>query len=331
LVEGQGGDTLYVGKKLEEPTIAQVEKEEIIKPTKKIKKKKKTKPAVLVDTKAPDTPVVVDAPTKKIEQIEKVREVADKDINVPSPDPIRMDVPKTPELKTPETKTTSIDPPNVELAQVDVPKTKIPNSAKLDVIKVDEAKEIVTKKEKKTKNKAKKLNVNTEIVEEAKSNAKIPVVSKPAKSAAKVAAAAAKSKMENKQALKNIQSDIQASETSNKKYTLADLRYGFNATQVSGDLIEPLNDLATLLKEETGIRIKLIGHTGSIGSDEKNQRLSVARAAAAVDYLIQKGIDPNRLSFDGKGETEILNGCHDGVLCGRAQHQENERIELIVQ
>ncbi|NNE28594.1 MAG: flagellar motor protein MotB, partial [Saprospiraceae bacterium] len=41
-------------------------------------------------------------------------------------------------------------------------------------------------------------------------------------------------------------------------------------------------------------------------------------------------IDPTRLNYEGKGETELLNDCNDGMMCSMAQHQENERIELMI-
>jgi len=340
-ITAEGGDTLYVGKKLDPPAIAVVEKTKVDKKAEKVKKKIKQKEEVLENvpsTKTDETIAAVNPPTKKIDQIEKIREVNDKDINIPSPDPIRMDVPKTPEIEKPTKRTAAEDPPQIEKVVVNSSATKPADKVVVDIkpdaeekIDIEEATKTATTKEKKKKGKKglDKVSIVDTPVNAPKVNT--PPISKAATNQAKLAAAAAKSKMENKRALENIQTDIKSSATSDKKYTLADLKYGFNATAVSGDLVEPLNSLADLLKAESEIKIKLIGHTGSIGSDEKNQRLSVARAAAAVDYLIQKGIDPNRLSFDGKGETEIINDCHDGVLCGRAQHAENERIELIVQ
>ncbi len=332
-LKGSTGDTLYVGKKLEEPAIAKVETPVVEQPTvkpPKVKKKKKRKDVVVDVPVVSDEPTIanVDPPTKKIDQIEAVREVKDKDINIPTSDPVRMDVPKTTSttLKTPETPEVPMEQPEVD--KVEVAKTK---SFETEKVKLDTEKIAVVEKPKRVKGKKKKLDRISEVnstLDQPKLST--PIVTKtPIKNAAKLVKGEI-SKMENIKALESIKSDIVSNATENKKYALADLKYGFNATAVSEDLEEPLNGLANLLKEESGIKIKLIGHTGSIGSDEKNQRLSVARAAAAVDYLIQKGIDPNRLSYDGKGETEIINGCHDGVLCGRAQHQENERIELVV-
>jgi outer membrane protein OmpA-like peptidoglycan-associated protein len=49
------------------------------------------------------------------------------------------------------------------------------------------------------------------------------------------------------------------------------------------------------------LKIEISGHTDNVGDAEYNQRLSVARAKAVVDYLISKGIDSSRLSYVGYG------------------------------
>jgi OOP family OmpA-OmpF porin len=49
-----------------------------------------------------------------------------------------------------------------------------------------------------------------------------------------------------------------------------------------------------------------IGHADSIGSDAYNQRLSVRRAESIKAYLVSKGIEPNRVYTEGKGEKQSL-------------------------
>lgn len=88
-------------------------------------------------------------------------------------------------------------------------------------------------------------------------------------------------------------------------------------------LIKLMNDVPTL-------KIELGGHTDSRGSDSYNQQLSEKRAAAVVDYLTNKGISASRLKSAGYGETQLVNGCSNGVKCSDDEHQQNRRTEFKV-
>ena len=74
--------------------------------------------------------------------------------------------------------------------------------------------------------------------------------------------------------------------------------------------------------------IELSSHTDAQGNDNYNQRLSQRRAQSAVDWLIDNGIDPDRLRAVGYGETQILNRCRNGVKCTDDEHRFNRRTEF---
>ncbi len=88
--------------------------------------------------------------------------------------------------------------------------------------------------------------------------------------------------------------------------------------------------LIPLLKNNPNIRIELASHTDSRGSAEYNLKLSQRRADAIKNYLVSKGINPNRIVSKGYGESRLLNNCSDGVPCTPAQHQVNRRTEYRV-
>lgn len=67
-----------------------------------------------------------------------------------------------------------------------------------------------------------------------------------------------------------------------------------------------LYDLQKLMEKNTDVRVKITGHTSSEGNPQFNLKLSEARAKAAVDFLISRGIDASRLEYEGKGSTEPL-------------------------
>lgn len=75
----------------------------------------------------------------------------------------------------------------------------------------------------------------------------------------------------------------------------------------SAALLETSQDellrLHTLLETHPDMRIQLNGHTDDVGDAQANQRLSEQRAKAVYDFLVAKGIAPNRLSYQGFGAT----------------------------
>jgi OmpA-OmpF porin, OOP family len=78
------------------------------------------------------------------------------------------------------------------------------------------------------------------------------------------------------------------------------------------DIVKPesygtLKQIADALKENPGVKIKIIGHTDSDGDDAKNMDLSKQRAAAVKNELVKSfGIDGSLVETDGKGETQPL-------------------------
>jgi len=77
------------------------------------------------------------------------------------------------------------------------------------------------------------------------------------------------------------------------------------ATLKSTSLVE-LNRLHSLLVENPNLNIQINGHTDNVGTDSDNLRLSTNRAKAVQDYLIEKGIAPNRLKYKGFGENQPI-------------------------
>jgi outer membrane protein OmpA-like peptidoglycan-associated protein/Tol biopolymer transport system component len=65
-----------------------------------------------------------------------------------------------------------------------------------------------------------------------------------------------------------------------------------------------LNKLVWTLRGNENMRIEIRGHTDDVGMDDYNQLLSEERAKSVYQYLIDRGIEPSRLSFKGFGETQ---------------------------
>lgn len=91
-----------------------------------------------------------------------------------------------------------------------------------------------------------------------------------------------------------------------------------------------LEKVVKIMKRCKDIKIEARSHTDSRASHAYNVTLSENRAKSTVDYLIKRGIDPSRLKWKGFGETQLVNGCSDGVKCTEAEHQVNRRTEFVI-
>jgi len=86
---------------------------------------------------------------------------------------------------------------------------------------------------------------------------------------------------------------------------------------------QELNRLLELLEDNPDLSIEVAGHTDSIGKPGYNQRLSENRAKSVVAYLLEKGIDTERLVAKGYGEEAPV--ASNKTEEGRAQ---NRRVEF---
>lgn len=67
-----------------------------------------------------------------------------------------------------------------------------------------------------------------------------------------------------------------------------------------------LNQVVSVLKSRSKLRIRIEGHTDNVGRKRYNLRLSKRRAASVKRYLIRKGVDASRLESEGYGMSKPL-------------------------
>ncbi len=109
-----------------------------------------------------------------------------------------------------------------------------------------------------------------------------------------------------------------------REITLENIYYDYDQSFIREDAKPTLNLLANAMRLNPSITIQLSSHTDCRGNDRYNQELSQKRAQAAVDYLIQNGLDPNRLVAKGYGETSPAMTCSCN-RCSESEHQANRR------
>jgi outer membrane protein OmpA-like peptidoglycan-associated protein/Tol biopolymer transport system component len=111
----------------------------------------------------------------------------------------------------------------------------------------------------------------------------------------------------------------------NKPLVLNNIFFKFGSAELMPESMPEINQVAKLLRENSSMKIKITGHTDDIGTDEANQLLSEQRASSVVQAIIQKGIEPKRLTAEGKGEKQPIadNKTPDG-------QSQNRRIEMTI-
>ena len=87
-----------------------------------------------------------------------------------------------------------------------------------------------------------------------------------------------------------------------KPVKMSNVFYEFGKWTLTADSEKGLNELVQLLNDNPNITIELSAHTDMVGNDASNKQLSLRRAQSVVDYLIQHGIDSERLTPVGYGE-----------------------------
>ena len=107
-----------------------------------------------------------------------------------------------------------------------------------------------------------------------------------------------------------------------EKILLTNVFYEIDSWELKKESTLELNTLINLLTENKEVIIEIGGHTDSTGSSDHNMNLSEKRALSVVNYLINKGISPERLKYKGYGDT--LPVCDNLTAEGRKQNRRTE-------
>lgn len=111
----------------------------------------------------------------------------------------------------------------------------------------------------------------------------------------------------------------------NAKVILKNVFFDTKKTALKPESITELDNLVSLMNENPNMKILISGFTDNVGKPADNMKLSTGRAVAVINYLLSKGVNNNRLSFKGFGETKPI--ASNDSQEGRAL---NRRTELTV-
>jgi OOP family OmpA-OmpF porin len=109
------------------------------------------------------------------------------------------------------------------------------------------------------------------------------------------------------------------------KWVTHGILFDVNSATIKPESYGTLKEMATVMKENPELKVKIVGHTDSDGSDAANLDLSKKRAAAVKESLTKDfGIEETRMETDGKGESEPID--KNDTPAGKAN---NRRVEFI--
>ena len=106
-------------------------------------------------------------------------------------------------------------------------------------------------------------------------------------------------------------------------FIVKNLHFATNKTRILSTSEGALNDLYSYLARNPKVRIKIIGHTDSVGKAAANQKLSEGRANAVMKELVERGIANDRIEAEGRGMSQPIdtNDTEEG-------RQNNRRVEI---
>ncbi len=97
-----------------------------------------------------------------------------------------------------------------------------------------------------------------------------------------------------------------------------------NSDKLTADMIKLLDNVSDVLSKESNLKIRIIGHTCDLGTDDYNMELSKKRALAADKYLLSKKVDKNKINVEWKGEkSPIVKNDSE------SNRSKNRRIEIV--
>jgi len=90
-------------------------------------------------------------------------------------------------------------------------------------------------------------------------------------------------------------------------------------------MIPTLDSIAAFLRIESKASVNVLGHTDNSGKEDYNLTLSSQRAEVVAEFLLDRGVDSERVNFIGKGSSQpvLPNDTPEG-------RRKNRRVEILI-
>jgi len=125
---------------------------------------------------------------------------------------------------------------------------------------------------------------------------------------------------------KNIVALFDSAPIPGKPMEIKNIYFAFDKWDILEESKPVLDQLFYYMQQYSKVDVFIGAHTDCRGTDLYNYKLSDKRAESAIEYLIQKGVHPDRLSWKGYGKSQIKVICGKCSKCTEEQHQQNRRV-----
>lgn len=107
------------------------------------------------------------------------------------------------------------------------------------------------------------------------------------------------------------------------------VEFDFDKTVIRSVDFPTLDRIIKIMKANSHLKFYIEGHTDAVGNTDYNENLSLNRAKAVLDYFVNNGLDKNRFTILGKGDTELKHAmCRPAEKCEPWKNLQNRRVEF---
>lgn len=107
------------------------------------------------------------------------------------------------------------------------------------------------------------------------------------------------------------------------------VEFDFDKTAIRSVDFPTLDRIIKIMKANSHLKFYIEGHTDAVGNTDYNENLSLNRAKAVLDYFVNNGLDKNRFTILGKGDTELKHAmCRPAEKCEPWKNLQNRRVEF---
>ncbi len=111
---------------------------------------------------------------------------------------------------------------------------------------------------------------------------------------------------------------------------VGNIYFDFDKSTIKEESKPTLDKVADIMKKYPTLNIEIGSHADARGTDQYNMALSERRAASTLEYLVSQGIERERLTSKGFGESMPLNDCTEPTGCTAEEYARNRRSEFTI-